>query len=401
MRIVVADHVLPCEGAPIHDGAIVVDDGTIVDVGKASDVLPRHAGLPIERVRGVVLPGLVNAHTHLELSALRGRVVGGRGFVDWVDRLIGMRSEVMPDEEEQAVSEAVALLSAFGTVAVGEVTNTLAAVHALARAGIVGAIFHEVFGRDREPALLRLRGLQDELHERVGAWPTTELSYSPAPHTLYTTHPDVVQATIDATRELTSLHLAEHAAERRAIEYGDGPVPEWLERRTKQPKDTLSWPKRPLFDHAQAVGALDPRVLLVHLTDARPEELDRVAKSGAHVVLCPRSNLHIETQLPPLLAMREAGVSLALGTDSLASSPSLDVLGEAKALRDRFPQVPAHELVTMACRGGATALKRHELGRIVKGARPRLVAVNGDDIGSDGAAWLLGHLNLPRRFLDS
>ena len=92
---------------------------------------------------------------------------------------------------------------------------------------------------------------------------------------------------------------------------------------------------------ADRLGALGPHVLAVHLTDAHPEELARVAERGAPVVLCPRSNLYIELRSPPLLAMRAAGIAPALGTDSLASNASLDVLAEARALADRFPTVPA------------------------------------------------------------
>jgi cytosine/adenosine deaminase-related metal-dependent hydrolase len=114
--------------------------------------------------------------------------------------------------------------------------------------------------------------------------------------------------------------------------------------------------------------------------------------------LCPRSNLNIEGKLPPLLAMREAGILAGLGTDSLASNTSLDVLAEAKALRDRFPSVPAEELVRMATDGGARALGLPRHGRIAKGMRPGLVAVEGD-VHGDPCAWLLANLGARRRFV--
>jgi cytosine/adenosine deaminase-related metal-dependent hydrolase len=139
-------------------------------------------------------------------------------------------------------------------------------------------------------------------------------------------------------------------------------------------------------------------VLAVHLTDARPEELELVARRGAPVVACPRSNLHIETRLPPLLAMRTAGLHPALGTDSLASNASLDVLAEARALADRFSTVPAAELLRMATWEGARALGRADIGRIARGARPGLFAIDGD-VGSDPAAFVLKHVRAPRRWL--
>src|SRR5688500_3293904 len=100
MKIVHADHVLPGDAPPIADAAIVIDAGHVIDVGPAASLLPIHAGLPVDRVRGVVFPGLVNAHTHLELSALRGRIPGGTGFVSWVDRLVALRVEMTPEEDE-------------------------------------------------------------------------------------------------------------------------------------------------------------------------------------------------------------------------------------------------------------------------------------------------------------
>ncbi|HSQ65093.1 MAG TPA: amidohydrolase family protein [Polyangiaceae bacterium] len=402
MRVVVASHLVRGDEPPISDGAVVVaDDGSIVEVGPACSVLPSNTGLPIERISGIVMPGLVNAHTHLELSALRGRVPGGGGFLPWVERLIGARVELGPDEESDAVTAAVAELSARGTVAVGEVTNSLAAVHALAGAKIEGCVFHEVFGQDLARLRERVRGLETELHERVGDWPSAGLSYAPAPHTLYTLHLEVVRMILEESRaggRRTSLHLLEHAAERRALERGEGPVIEWLTARSRVDATSLPWPKEPALDVARDVGALAPDVVLVHLTEARKDELAAVAEAGAPVVVCPRSNLFIEGKLPPLLAMREAGIRPGLGTDSLASNASLDLLAEARALADRFPGVPAWELVRMATDGGARALGLARHGRIQKGARPGLLAIEGE-VGGEPCAWLLGHLREPRRLL--
>lgn len=402
-----ADHVLPGDAPPIADSAVVVaargheaGEGTVLDVGPAAEVLPRHGGAEVVRVGGALLPGLVNAHTHLELSAMRGKVGGGRGFVGWVESLIAQRPEIAPEEDAEAIEAAVDELVRTGTVAVGEVTNSLAAVRPLARRGIGGCIFHEVFGQDRGAVLRRVEGLRAELDERLASWPTKNLTYAPAPHTLYTTHTDAVRALLESAKRhgtRTSIHLAEHAGERRAIEHGDGSVPEWLLARAKQKPE---WPMMPLFEYADSLGALSPSVLLVHLVEARADELALVASKGAPVVLCPRSNLHIELKLPPLLAVRDAGIDAALGTDSLASNASLDVLAESKALADRFPGVPAWKLVEMATWNGARALGRADLGRLHKGSRPGVLAIEGNAArGVDGAAFVLANLRQPRRML--
>jgi len=275
MRAVHADVVVTGDADPIRDGAVVVDPGgCVVDVGPAGAVLPRHAGASVERVRGVLLPGLVNAHTHLELSALRGQVRGGAGFVPWVEELMGMRAESRPEDDAPAIDRAVDELDAFGTAAVGEVTNSLAAVWPLARRNIAGCVFHEVFGVEREPLERRLADLPKMVEARVGAWPTTDLAYAPSPHTLYTTHADVVRRLARDARDRgqrASVHLAEHAAERRFLESGDGPIADWYQSRLKLRRELIEWPGKASVALADELGVLGPHVLCVHLTDARPE----------------------------------------------------------------------------------------------------------------------------------
>ncbi len=394
MKRIAADWIVLGDKPPIRDGVVSVrDDGVIAEIG---------SGEADEHVR-VIMPGLVNAHTHLELSALRGRVPGRDGFIAWVEKLIGARVELAEDEERDAIRAAVRELRDAGTALVGEVTNSLGAVAALAEANIAGCIFHEVFGQDLSRLRERVSGLEAELKERVPVWPSEGLAYAPAPHTLYTLHLEVAKMILEECRRRgrrTSLHLLEHAMERRAIERGEGPVPDWLAARSRVDPSALAWPKKPVIDVAEEIGALAADVLLVHLTEARPDELARVAAAKSPVVLCPRSNLHIEGKLPPLLAVREAGIEAALGTDSLASNASLDVLAEAKALADRFRNVPAWELVKMATWNGARALGHADQGRIAEGASPSLVAIDGDlPREGDPCAWILGNLKAPRRFV--
>jgi cytosine/adenosine deaminase-related metal-dependent hydrolase len=402
MRILHADAVVTGDADVLRDAAVVVDaHGAIVDLGTAGVLLPRHAGLVPERVRGVLLPGLVNAHTHLELSAMRGQVRGGAGFVPWVEQMIGVRAESRPEDDSEAIEQAVADLDAFGTSAVGDISNSMSAVWPLARRGFVGRVFHEVFGIERGPLEERVAALPKIVAERVGDWPTAELAYTPTPHTLYTTHAAVVRRLARDARERgsrISLHLAEHAAERRFLEHGDGPIPGWYETRLKLRRDLLEWPGKSPIALADDLGALGPHAICVHLTDARPEELDLVARRGAPVVFCPRSNLFIETRLPPLLAARAAGLLPGLGTDSLASNASLDVLAEARSLADRFPSVPARDLVRMATWEGARALGRDDVGRVALGARPGLFAIDGDP-GDDPCAFVLRNLRAPRRWI--
>jgi cytosine/adenosine deaminase-related metal-dependent hydrolase len=403
VRVVCADAVAPGEERPLCDAAVVLDDeGTILDVGPSGDIVPRHAGAAVEKVRGVLLPGLVNAHAHVELSALRGKVPGGAGFVPWVERMIGLRSAEHPEENEQAMERAAAELAGFGTAAIGEVTNTLAAVPSLVRHGVGGVIFHELFGLDREQALRRLGQLENDASSPDGCLPAPDFAYALAPHTVYTTHPDAVRAVVRIVRERggrTTVHLAEHAAERIFLEGGSGPFFDFAAR-MRFPVESFPFPRLGPIAAAAELGLLAPDVVLVHLTDARPDELEQVARSGAPVVLCPRSNLFIEVKLPPLSDILRAGIVPALGTDSLASNLSLDVLAEARALGDRFPAVPKATLLTMATAAGARALGRSDLGRLSKGLQPGVLAVMGElGQGEDPASFVLRQPAAQRRWI--
>ncbi len=394
IRIVSADAVLPGDREPIMGGAVAFDEvGKIIDVGSAADVVARTRG-EVQAVKGVVLPGLVNAHTHIELSALRGKVPGGTGFVNWVEHLLSVRADIDPEHDEESIARAVDELVGACTAAVGDVTNSLAAVDVLRARGVTGWAFYEAFGVDAATAVSRAKDVAAAIESD-----RSMLRIAPAIHALYTTHIDAIRILDAAVRErpmLTSLHLAEHASERRALESGDGPVAEWL---TKLLGDkTPAWPRKSPIVYADDLGLLRPDVLLVHMTDARQAEIALAHERGSPFVLCPRSNLYIEMKLPPLLAILAAGIEPALGTDSLASNTSLDVLAEAAALHIRFPQVAAHRLVRMATWNGARVLDLPLLGRIAVGSAPGLVHVECP-VHPDAAASLLAAVKLPRKWL--
>ncbi len=402
-RLLSADAIFLGEGPVVPDGAVLVDaSGTVLDAGPLSALSARHAGAVATAYRGLLMPGLVNAHTHLELSALRGRTTSGRGFVPWVDGMLAARLEVDEVDEADGIARGIAELLASGTVAVGEVTNTLAAVSSLRRAKIVGCIFHEVFGLDGAKTVERVRGLAREA-DALGLLTDTALRWAPSPHTLHTTHPEAVEAMARLARDRGSrftVHLAEHPAERWALQAGTGPMVEWLEKRTRTPREAFRWHAEGPIGVAKKLGVLAPDVLAVHLTDAQPHELEVVAESGVRVVLCPRSNLFIETRLPPLLAMLRAGITPALGTDSLASCPTLDVLAEAKALHERFPDVPPEALLAMATRHGAEALGFDALGSFARGKAPGILLIEGaPPKGLDAARFALRQPMAARRLL--
>jgi len=383
-------------------GGVVLDAvERVIAVGDRAALQRKYPQIAFSNLDAVLTPGLINAHTHLELSAMRGRVAGGRGFVPWVDSLVKLRAAEKPELDIEAIDTAISELLSAGVMGLGDVTNRLTSVPALAVLPFAGCVFHEVFGLRKDTAEVML-GLAVQEREAFGPWPA-QLKYALAPHTPHTLHPDVLQAIlarVRATGARTSLHLAEHAAERAFLETGGGPFPEWLSARDASP---LDWkpPEQCSIDYMERLGGLARDVIAVHLTDARPNELARVAAVGAPVVLCPRSNLHIELKLPPLLDILKAGLRPGLGTDSLASNSSLDPLAEARALAARFPSVPASTLVAMATGWGADALGfGNVLGYLRVGAFPGVLAFeHGPNAPADPERHVIQSDKSPRRIV--
>lgn len=388
--------------APIASGGVVLDEhGAVLDLGPEAALRDRHAGLRFERHAAVLTPGLVNAHTHLELSALRGRVPGGRGFAPWVDTLVTLRAQTKPELDSEAIDQGVSELLAYGVVAVGEVCNQLHSVEVLSGVSLCVSVFHEVFGMRRETAEV-MQGLAEQERAALASFPA-HMRYALAPHTPHTLHPAVLQGLVRCAADggvRTSLHLAEHAAERAYLTSGEGPFADWVRSRGSSEID-WTLPRIDSVRYADQLGLLGPQLIAVHLADARPDELALLAERKVRAVLCPRSNLFIEVKLPPLLDILRVGLKPGLGTDSLASNTSLDPLAEARALRKRFPTVPALTLLAMATSWGADALGYGGvLGRIEVGRYPGVLAFeHGPSVPGDPASFVLDHESARRSVL--
>jgi cytosine/adenosine deaminase-related metal-dependent hydrolase len=330
-----------------------------------------------ERLEAVLLPALVNAHTHLELSHLRGRIPGGEGLAAWIHLLISTRAgDPWPG---QALDEAILQLGEAGVAAVGEVTNTLAALPHLARAGVAGTLYHEVFGFSGARVEAALAAAAD-MRGRAGP-PGPGLAIAPSPHAVYSTNPRVLADLLRAGP--ASVHVAEDPEERAFCSSMTGPLASLL--RMLGAIDLC-----PLGRSAVAVVAphLGPRSLAVHAVDLDEEDLAGLARSGATVVLCPRSNLHIGGRLPDLPRLLAAGIPLAVGTDSLASAPSLSPLAELAELARACPRVSRARLLALAWNGPAVGAPA--VGRLAPGSAPGLLAAPlGGALPEDPATWLV------------
>lgn len=311
------------------------------------DRLVPHRGEPVVDVPGLVLPGLVNAHTHLELGPLH--FPAGLGLPAWVP----LARAAPPGN----VGEIVVAAIRGGAAAVGEVTNTGRSAPYIRAAGLGGRVFHEVVGIDQ------------------AALPVSPEGARPTPHGPHTAHPDVLRACAALPGPWT-IHFDEDPAE-AAFLFGEGPWPAFMARIGRD-LGGYRFPRCSPARYLDELGVLSPRALLVHATCTRGEDLDVVARSGARVALCVRSNQALTGRLPDVPGLLARGVPLAVGTDSLASSPDLDLLAEGAALRRAFPEVAPATWLGALTEGGADALAL-PLGRIREGAAPGLLQVDVPD----------------------
>jgi cytosine/adenosine deaminase-related metal-dependent hydrolase len=383
MRLVSARWVVPVETPPLREGAVALDDeDAVAAVGPRADLRRRFADAPEERAEGALLPGLVNAHTHLELAALAGRVPGGHGLVDWVAAGAQAAAGVGPEDRRRAATAAAADAARLGTAAVGDVGNSLDAVPGIAAARLCGTFFHELLGsREARSG----DALADAARERgtfsgrfPGGWPSG-LGYVPAPHAPYSVGPELFRRIFAAAARTglpTSVHVAEDDDEIALLRDGGGRWPAVLEALGQSPATRV--PGLGPVAYLRDLGAFDTRAppLLVHMVHASDEDRRIARENGAAVVLCPRSNLHIGGRLPDVQALRAASIPLALGTDSLASVPDLSLWAEMATLAARFPALPAAFWLDVSTRGGARALRLATCGALAPGRRPGVLDVS-------------------------
>jgi len=381
----------PIDQPPIRDAVIEVERGFIRSIapfdsapgasarslaqGRPGSQLPAPGSRDLGNV--VVLPGLINAHTHLELSWLRGRVPPANRFTDWVKTLVGIRrgtEQLITPEVMGPVRDAIRELRASGTVAVGDITNSLAAVEPMLEAGLHGVVFHELLGFDeRDGALV------ETTRERRAAVAARGARISLAPHAPYSTSVELFKAiraeVSGSNHPILSVHLGESVEELELLQTGSGPWRGMLQTIGVWREDweiPACGPVQFLDRH----GVIDNRTLVVHGVQFDEAALDRLRELGATLVTCPRSNRWVGAGYPPIDRFYASGVPIAVGTDSLASVDDLNLFSELKTMHWLAPEVPARKILESATLVGARALGlESELGSITAGKRAELIAV--------------------------
>lgn len=365
------------DAATVWDGGYVVtENGWITASGPGRAPAD---GPILDHGDAVLMPAPVNAHTHLELSALAGRVPTGGGFMAWVRRLLTERAALSPAELANAALNAATVLARSGCGAVGEISTLGITRDTLVRAGLSGVWFREYLGNGSVDAG---EAMGAEEKGESGAGPVSA-GFSVAGHAPHTTSPELLRELTARTRAAGlpfSLHLAESAEEEEFLRTGQG---EWADFLAIRGIDISGWPvpAASAVAYADGLGLLGPGTLTVHLIQAGPADLDRVAASGATVCVCPRSNLALHGRMADVPGLLRRKAPVCLGTDSLASAPSLNPLHETAALAAAYPELRPADIFTLLTLSGASALGLGGvLGRLVPGFRGRMALISHPDL---------------------
>ena len=336
------------------------DDGCVVGVEqwREPDRMPG-----TEFYAGLLLPGMVNAHCHLELSYLRGAIPEGCGFAGFAAGMGRVRGRFAAQEREVAADAADAAMERAGIAAVGDVANDETAFGVKSRSRMRYHTFAEVFGLHTTDA----RGARGLLRH-----PATSLT----PHSLYSLQDGVLRSLAAEGDGPLSIHFMESPAEGELFERR-GALWEWYGR-AGFTCDFLGYgsPAKRLV----ASVPPDRSVVLVHDCCVGQRDIDLIMEhftAPVYWCLCPRSNRYISRLEPPVELLRRNGLNICLGTDSLASNDRLSVLEEMKLLSG----VPLPELLGWATAGGASALGMDDMGRVAVGLRPGLSVITGIDYG--------------------
>lgn len=350
----------------IEDAAIVVDGDVIIEVGPFAD-LSNVYGTEYEQLEGTVCPGLINAHSHLELAHVRGETIPGKGFVPWVENLLSLNIFELDDKKLRREIEE---MRKSGTVMVGDIATRFASQMAgfLQESGLFFVVFAEAIG---EPA------------KRRAYFPSAKYDngwFSAAGHSLYTTHADVLREAKAVTREqglVYSIHLAEHADECAIMAGEPSEFLDMLQSRGRL-LDFKAPGMRPV-EYAEKLGLLDETTLAVHCVCVTDEDIETLRRSGCTVCLCPRSNKFIGVGRSPWEKYMEAGISCCLGTDSLASNWDLNLWNEARYFVERYEgDISLVDVISMLTRNPAKILGADKFGSIEKGKLAYFVTIPED-----------------------
>jgi 5-methylthioadenosine/S-adenosylhomocysteine deaminase len=366
-RTLSADWVVPVEGAPVEGGAVAIENGRIVAVGAASEL-----GSTVHYPDAVIVPGFVNAHSHLEYAVYGGFGDGLGDFAEWIALHVQRKARIGWDEFVAIARFGAAQCLASGVTTVGDCSYSGATAVACAELGLRAIVYLEVFGTDVGRGLEHFAGIRD----RAEAAFSDRVRPGVSPHAPYSVSLELYVACAELGLPIAT-HISESESELAYLTRGEGSWSGYRDLLVPPPGRTGT---RLLAAH----GLLGPHVVAAHCVCVDDEEIELLAATRTGVAHCPRSNAALGCGVAPLAELRAAGAQVGVGTDSPASAPSLDFFEELRAVllgaraRGRRPDVlSAAEALELGTIGSARAVGLdREIGSLVPGKRADLTVVS-------------------------
>lgn len=374
-RIIDAAAVWPVTGPPITRARIEIDDRGVIQT-----VAPRPATAPPASWflpdSCIVVPGFINAHTHLELTLLRDAIAQDE-FFEWVQALRRRKAELSAESFDEAARQGVREFWSQGVSCVADTGDTGAAARALSQLGGRGIAYQEIFGPDpaqADPVIESLPGMLAEQSDQASD--TVEIGVSPhAPYSVSASLYRKVAAIVRQRNLRCAVHVAESQSEWDLVTAGTGPFAAmWQARGIPEIEPAAS----PIALLARS-EVLAPGLLAIHCVRLSDDDITALQRSNTSVVVCPRSNARHGHGLPRIEAMLAAGLPVALGTDSAASVADIDIREDARYLVDRT-MVSGERAVRMFTIDAAEALRLAErIGSVEAGKDADLVVLELSD----------------------
>ncbi len=353
----------------IQNGFIKVESGRITEVGQGKIHSTEHI---IDHGSGVLLPAPVNVHTHLELSALKGKIPFEYGFRHWVRELIQQREAIGIEALKSGAIQGIKELKESGCCAVGEISTLGITKEIFSESSLAGVWFREFLG-DNNPENQKLLTSHFSLLTSHFSLPASQSFAGHAPHT---TSPELLVKLKNITRKYNrpfSIHLAESDDETEFLTTGKGA---WADFLTERGIDFSDWglPVKSPVKHTEQIGILDENTIAVHLIHADHADFETLLRHNVNICLCLRSNQNLHHRLPDIEGMLRVGIKPCIGTDSLASTDSLNIFDEMAFISCKFANILPAEILSMATVNGAKALGISDFfGSLIHGKYPAFV----------------------------
>jgi aminodeoxyfutalosine deaminase len=368
--IVRARLIVTMNGPPIENGAVAIEGNRVVDIGLFNEVKARNSGEVVDLGEQALLPGLINAHCHLDYTCLRWKIPPPKSFADWIRAINAEKAKLSKRDFLASINQGFAEARRFGTTTIGNLTafpELVAKINEPIRTWWFAELIDV-----REPN--RARDIVDLSVESL----ESKENWGLAPHTPFTASADLYRHCEEIARAkniLLTTHLAESREEMSMFRDGSGPLYEFM-KGIGRPMDDCGH-ETPL---ALFLGrrALPGRWIVAHLNELAGTDFDLLAKSAGkfHVVHSPRSHGYFAHSRFPFEKLRAFGFNICLGTDSLASNEDLSLLAEMRAFQKNEPRTSPEEILSMVTVNPARALRREDaLGKIHPGFRADFISL--------------------------